>query len=137
MIHKEDIIEIWHCIQAHEALKQVTKIIAKRDIEDFVIFIRTKRNTFLQGSAQYTDISHQLAQLVVNTAEELNTNPKTLAQEISNNITNYTSLKIEIDDLLSQDNLTEKEVEEEVERLVKAYGIKKERLVELIKEKLR
>lgn len=130
---KEAAIELWECIQAHVVLKQIGKIIAKHDIEDYVIFIRTERNTFLRGCTGMGDVVGQLAQLIENAASDIGKTPHQLVNDIQVTIYKAENLRIELEELFEErETYSEEEFKAKTQHIMNKYEIDDAKLDEIL-----
>lgn len=134
MIRKEDAIELWHCIQAHVALKQIGKTLDKHEVEDYLIFIRTKGNTFLNGYTVQSDTITQLAHLIENAAADLGIAPTNLGQQINEKLLDNLRLKVELDLIFDDATLSSEEQQEQIKEVFKKHGFTKEQTERILRK---
>lgn len=134
MIRKDDAIELWHCIQAHVALKQIGKTLDKHEVEDYIIFIRTENNTFLNGYTAYSDTVSQLAHLIENTAADLGIAPTNLGKQINDKLLDNLRLKVELDLIFDDTSLSSEEQQEQIKETFTKHGFTEEQAERILRK---
>lgn len=131
---KEEAIELWQCIQAHAAVKQIGKVLTKHDIEDYIVFIRTRHNTFLHGLTSYSDVTKQIAHLIENAAADMGLSSNELAENIKVTIYKRQKLQIALEEVFEEkDTLSPEEYKDKIRETFRLYEVDEDEINDMMR----
>lgn len=115
---KDTAIELYECIQSHISIRQIADIIEKHDLDDYIIFIRTRHNTFLRGST-LGKTTTQLSQLLMNAADDMGKSVEELLEEIKVSIYKQKLLRVKLQEIAEDFSLSPEERQEAIRKAYK------------------